>query len=104
MSKWTYAGIEESDGQACECCGTPCPKARVVLRSEDGEFLKVGSTCSEKLQLSRSDIGRRNSELKRCLRKQRLRKRVEEFRSGGQVEEKDIERWIRLQGFDPKDF
>ena len=42
---WTPVGIEDSDGERCECCGTVCPKRRVVLT--DGDFeQRLGSSCA----------------------------------------------------------
>lgn len=38
-------GIEDSDGQQCECCGAVCPKRRVVL--DNGfEVRRLGSKCA----------------------------------------------------------
>lgn len=46
-STWRVLGIEDSDGDRCECCGTPCPKRRVVLRPADGgEDRRFGSMCA----------------------------------------------------------
>jgi hypothetical protein len=43
----TIRGFEDSDGERCECCGTPCPKRRVVLRRLDGgEDVRYGSQCA----------------------------------------------------------
>ena len=42
----TVAGIEDSDGERCECCGTRCPKRRVVLMDSNGSFVKYGSSCA----------------------------------------------------------
>lgn len=38
-------GIEQSDGERCDCCGTPCPKRRVAL--DNGfEVRKFGVSCA----------------------------------------------------------
>lgn len=44
-SEWRVLGVEDSDGDQCECCGTACPKRRVVLTNghEDRRF---GSLCA----------------------------------------------------------
>jgi hypothetical protein len=42
---WRVVGIEDSDGDRCECCGTPCPKRRIVL--DDGNATRrFGSSCA----------------------------------------------------------
>lgn len=47
MARYVIMGIEDSDGDPCECCGTPCPKRRVVLRDiSSGEDRRYGSTCA----------------------------------------------------------
>ena len=44
-SNWTIAGIEDSEGQACECCGCSCPKRRIVLKNGEQE-VRYGSSCA----------------------------------------------------------
>lgn len=52
--RYRFVGIEDSDGQPCECCGTRCPKRRVVLRKADsGEFVRFGSMCAALATLGR---------------------------------------------------
>lgn len=45
MNNWHIIGIEDSDGEPCECCGTACPKRRVILSDGDQE-IRFGSTCA----------------------------------------------------------
>lgn len=46
-SQYEIMGFEDSDGERCECCGTPCPKRRVVLRRLDGgDDVRYGSQCA----------------------------------------------------------
>lgn len=43
-------GIENTDGNpaaACECCGTNCPKRRVVLADDNGDFRFYGVVCAD---------------------------------------------------------
>ena len=43
-------GIESTDGaneNGCECCGTPCPKRRVVLMDDNGDVHKFGCVCAD---------------------------------------------------------
>lgn len=44
-ANWTILGIEESDGERCECCGVCCPKRRVVL-SDGHQDVRYGSSCA----------------------------------------------------------
>jgi hypothetical protein len=45
QTEYRILGIEESDGDPCECCGTRCPKRRVVLT--DGHTdLRYGVHCA----------------------------------------------------------
>jgi len=46
ITQFTVAGIEDSDGERCECCGTRCPKRRIVLMDSDGSYHKYGSSCA----------------------------------------------------------
>lgn len=45
QSNWKILGVEESDGECCECCGASCPKRRIVLTNGEGE-LRFGSSCA----------------------------------------------------------
>jgi hypothetical protein len=45
QSNWKVIGIEESDGERCECCGACCPKRRVVLTDGDREVF-YGTSCA----------------------------------------------------------
>lgn len=42
---WKFLGTEESDGEACECCGCRCPKRRVVL-TDGHQDVRYGSSCA----------------------------------------------------------
>jgi len=50
MLNWKVLGLEASDGERCECCGTCCPKRRVVLTS-GGEERRYGTACAAFLLL-----------------------------------------------------
>ena len=56
-----FLGIESSDGDPCDCCGTPCPKRRTVVRTEAGDIRKLGSTCAA-LTLRPSDRRKAHAE------------------------------------------
>lgn len=45
MESWKVIGIEDSDGERCECCGTRCPKRRVVLSNGHAE-MRYGVNCA----------------------------------------------------------
>lgn len=45
MTNWKILGIEDSDGERCECCGTCCPKRRIVLTDGQSE-VRYGSSCA----------------------------------------------------------
>lgn len=45
MERWKVLGIEESDGERCECCGTRCPKRRIVL-SDGVKDYRYGTNCA----------------------------------------------------------
>ncbi len=48
MEGWRVLGIEESDGELCECCGTACPKRRVVLNNGDMD-VRYGVVCAAQM-------------------------------------------------------
>lgn len=47
MTCYKILGYEESETSCCECCGTRCPKMRVVLQAMDGgPTLRYGRQCA----------------------------------------------------------
>ncbi len=71
-TEYRMVGIEDSDGDACDCCGTACPKRRIVLEplNDAGNYLRLGSTCAALALGSKSStIGKAEaSALKRARR------------------------------------
>lgn len=60
LGTWRVVGIEDSDGDRCECCGTPCPKRRIVL--DDGHATRrFGTSCAALAVLGKKS--RRNASL-----------------------------------------
>lgn len=45
MSNLRVIGIEESNSERCECCGTKCPKRRIVLTDGINDF-RYGTQCA----------------------------------------------------------
>lgn len=45
MKCWKVLGIEESDGERCECCGTRCQKRRIVLSDGVNDY-RYGTNCA----------------------------------------------------------
>ena len=61
MGNYRFLGIEASDGDACDCCGTTCPRRRVVVETESGDIRRLGSTCAS-FALRPRDIAKIKSE------------------------------------------
>jgi hypothetical protein len=60
MNNAKFLGIESSDGEPCDCCGTACPRRRVVIENESG-IRRLGSTCAS-LALRPRDVAKIQSE------------------------------------------
>lgn len=81
MNNAKFLGIESSDGELCDCCGTPCPRRRVVVENESG-IRRLGSTCAS-LTLRPRDVAKIKSESAVHDRQERAIAAARQHLSGG---------------------
>jgi hypothetical protein len=87
-----FMGIESSDGEQCECCGTPCPRRRVVVRSECGDYRRLGSTCAA-LALRPRDAAKAKTEEATFVRQQRAIDKARKYLADG-VDFARVANWL----------
>ena len=95
MNHHKLVGVESSDGQPCDCCGTPCPKRRVLVHNTHADVtLKLGAVCAAK-RLSKLETKLAQKKLDRAAKVEAALDRARGWLADG-ANPKDVARNLNL--------